>query len=316
MVKGKGDKSCFVVFPIGPGASENRDRIDGIFREVIQPVADEFGYRAEIAIPSENPRVITEGIVSRLIEADLVVADLHGCDGNVMYEVAIRHGTGEPIIHMIPEGEELPFDLTGANTFTYEFSVHQLDRWRDDLRSAFQAVFDVRVGSNPFARASMVRGLQAVAKNSIFPVLEAQVRGSEAVGNASSPESQRPLTPPMQDDPLQQEPLREGLRWNSSVRRSGWMNDLRRSLATHSLSGWLDSLRLDLKELDGDIILVTVYEIDRDEPAAAKIISEYRTSGFDEDAEEVAHRIWTRVDFDVRDPRSRAPGGPDVASRG
>ena len=114
MVERKGDQSCFVVFPIGPGGSVNRDRIDGIFREVIEPIADEFGYRAEIAIPSDNPSVITEGIVSRLIEADLVVADLHGRDGNVMYEVAIRHGTGEPIIHMIPEGEEPLFDLTGA----------------------------------------------------------------------------------------------------------------------------------------------------------------------------------------------------------
>ena len=208
MVERKGDQSCFVVFPIGPGGSVNRDRIDGIFREVIEPIADEFGYRAEIAIPSDNPSVITEGIVSRLIEADLVVADLHGRDGNVMYEVAIRHGTGEPIIHMIPEGEEPLFDLTGANTITYEFLVHQLDRWRDDLRSAFQAVFDVRVGSNPFARASMVRGLQAVAKTSVFPVLEAQARGSEAAREAASPERaaaslelERPPTPLMQDDP-------------------------------------------------------------------------------------------------------------------
>ncbi len=35
MAKGKGDKSCYVVFPIGAGGSENSDRIDGILREVI-----------------------------------------------------------------------------------------------------------------------------------------------------------------------------------------------------------------------------------------------------------------------------------------
>ena len=82
------------------------------------------------------------------------------------------------------------------------------------------------------------------------------------------------------------------------------MNDLRRSLATHSLSGFLDSLRVDLEEVDGDLIQVKVYEIDRDEPSAARVISNYETSGFDEDPDKVAHRIWTRVNLDVRDPGS------------
>jgi hypothetical protein len=78
----------------------------------------------------------------------------------------------------------------------------------------------------------------------------------------------------------------------------------------------LDSLRLDLKEVEGNLVLITVYEIDRDDPAAARVVSEHRTSAFDEDAKEVAHRIWTRVDVDVREPSSRAVGGSDVASRG
>ena len=104
MVEEREKKGCLVVCPIGPKGSETVDRMRGIFNEVITPVAEEYGYRAEIAINNRSPGMVTEGIVTKLIEADLVIADLHGHDGNVMYEVAIRHATDEPIIHMIPEG--------------------------------------------------------------------------------------------------------------------------------------------------------------------------------------------------------------------
>ena len=174
-------KFCFVVCPVGPRGSEVRDRMDGIFNEVVAPVVEEFGYRAEIAIHDKSPGIVTEGIVAKLIEADLVIVDLHSHNGNVMYGMALRHATGEPIIQMIPEGEELPFDIAGSNTVTYDFSVHRLARWRKDLRTALQAVADGRAASNPVARANMVRGLRAVARTSMFPGLQAQVGSTDVV---------------------------------------------------------------------------------------------------------------------------------------
>ena len=160
MAEEKKEKFCFVVCPIGPRESETRKRMNGIYDEVIQPVTKEFGYRAEIAIHDKAPGIVTEGIVTKLIEADLVIADLHRHNGNVMYEVAIRHATGEPIIQMIPDGEDLPFDIGGLNTITYDFSIDQLDRWRKDLRKALRAVADGEAGSNPVARAGMFRALE------------------------------------------------------------------------------------------------------------------------------------------------------------
>ena len=286
-------KFCFVVCPVGPRGSETRNRMDGIFNEVIAPVAEEFGYRAEIAIHDKSPGIVTEGIVTKLIEADLVIADLHGHNGNVMYGMALRHATGEPIIQMIPEGEELPFDIAGSNTVTYDFSVHKLDRWRNDLRTALQKVADGHVASNPVVRANIVRGLQAGARTSMFPGLQAQVGSTDVVVNSPSPQVGRP-----RDDPMP-ESVRPGLLWKSSVTRSGWMNDLHRALANHSPSSRLDSLRVDLEEVDGDLIRVTVYEVGGDEPSATGVISRYRIRAFEEDAAEVAHRIWTRVDLDA-----------------
>ena len=72
------------------------------------------------------------------------------------------------------------------------------------------------------------------------------------------------------------------------------------ALATHSPAGMLDAFRVDLEEVDGDLIRVVVYEVAGDEPSATRVISRYRIRAFEEDAAEVAHRIWARVDLDVR----------------
>jgi hypothetical protein len=77
------------------------------------------------------------------------------------------------------------------------------------------------------------------------------------------------------------------------------MNDLHRALATHSPGGILNSFRVDLEEVDGDLVRVTVYKVDGDEPSSTRVISRYRIKAFGEDAAEVAHRIWTRVDLDT-----------------
>jgi hypothetical protein len=43
--------------------------------------------------------------------ADLVVADLTGANPNVYYELALRHSTAKPFVHLAREGTEIPFDI-------------------------------------------------------------------------------------------------------------------------------------------------------------------------------------------------------------
>lgn len=153
--------TCFVVCPIGAAESATRKRSNGYLREVIRPVAESRGYSVERADHDKSPGVVTEAIVAKLVSADLVVADLHEHNANVMYEVAIRHASGRPIVQMIPRGEPLPFDIGGLNTIFYDPSVDGLHRWRDDLGAAIDAVATGSAGSdNPVARASLFRALR------------------------------------------------------------------------------------------------------------------------------------------------------------
>ncbi len=185
---------CFVVCPIGHPGSDTRKRSDGIFQEIISPViGGEFGYRVERADHDKGPGMVTESVITKLIEAELVIADLHGHNPNVMYEVAIRHATGDPMIQMIEDGEDLPFDIAGLNTIKYEFHPASFGRWRSHLQEAVHAVQRGDHGSNPVAQSAVYRALKAdqqpgdKALALILDRLERLEGGPSDFGSASRP---------------------------------------------------------------------------------------------------------------------------------
>lgn len=152
---------CFIVCPIGDALSDVRKRSDGFLREVIRPVAEDLGYIVERADEDKSPGIVTDSIVNKIIDADLVIADLHGHNPNVMYEVAIRHATDKPLVQMAEFGESLPFDIGGLNTVFYDPSVAGLTQWRQDLRLAISSITSGSRGSNPVVRAGLMRTLAA-----------------------------------------------------------------------------------------------------------------------------------------------------------
>ena len=154
-------KKCFVVSPIGDSATEVRKRSDGFLVEVIRPVATGFGYVVERADEDKSPGMVTEAIINKIIDADLVIADLHGHNPNVMYEVAIRHASNKPLVQMIERGESLPFDIGGMNTIFYDPAVAGLAQMRADLTNAIAAVESGATGSNPVARAGLIKTLSS-----------------------------------------------------------------------------------------------------------------------------------------------------------
>src|SRR5688572_13315379 len=89
-------KSCFVISPIGEVGSEVRARADQILKYVIQPAVKVFGYVAIRADAMPEPGLITTQIIDRIINDDLVVADLTGKNPNVYYELALRHAIRKP----------------------------------------------------------------------------------------------------------------------------------------------------------------------------------------------------------------------------
>lgn len=144
-------KTCFVICPIGKSGSDERRRSDDVFHHLIRPVvsADPYLYQADRAIDDARPGEITAEIVRRVIESDLVIADLSDRNPNVFYELALRHQTGKPFIHLVSDPLEIPFDVSPLHAIHIQSgSFGGLDQTREELRKQLVAIAE---GTGDFA---------------------------------------------------------------------------------------------------------------------------------------------------------------------
>jgi hypothetical protein len=115
-------QSCFVISPIGEPNSEERRHADQLFNHIISPVMHELGIESERADHIHVPGSIPEQILAKLIEADIVIADLSKANPNVYYELAIRHVTRKPCIHLIDTQERPSFDVGHLRTIFFNLA--------------------------------------------------------------------------------------------------------------------------------------------------------------------------------------------------
>lgn len=118
-------KLCFVICPIGADKSASRERSDKVLKYIIKPVLESAGYTVERADQIDEPGIITNQIVKKIIEAEVLIADLSEGNPNVFYELAIRHGLKKPFVHMIDASEKIPFDNSQVRTI--QFDIKDLD---------------------------------------------------------------------------------------------------------------------------------------------------------------------------------------------
>ncbi|MBK9948247.1 MAG: hypothetical protein IPP12_13810 [Nitrospira sp.] len=116
---------CFVLSPIGSARSSVRERSDKILKHIIKPACRETGFDARRADEIREPGLISTGVIQGLLQAEMVVADLTGHNPNVFYELGIRHFTGKPVVQLIEEAHDIPFDL--FDTRTIKFNYQDLD---------------------------------------------------------------------------------------------------------------------------------------------------------------------------------------------
>ncbi|MEC0282312.1 hypothetical protein [Terribacillus saccharophilus] len=146
-------KTCFIVTPIGNESTEVRRAAEGIIDAVIIPVLTELNIKVEVAHRISETGSINKQIITRLVGADLVVANLTGLNPNVMYELAIRHAVQKPVIQLMENGTKLPFDVTEERTLIYKNDMYGVVSLQKDFRAAVKHALANQEIDNPIVRA-------------------------------------------------------------------------------------------------------------------------------------------------------------------
>jgi predicted transcriptional regulator len=151
---GEEPKRCFVVSAFG-STPEERKRTKQVLRHLVRKVLEPQGYKVIRADEIDDEGLITNQIIERLLEDDLVVADLTGANPNVFYELAVRHAARKPIIHLITAGETIPFDVANMRAITYALDDPDLleEAQRELARKVASIEQSDGAGPNPITAA-------------------------------------------------------------------------------------------------------------------------------------------------------------------
>ncbi|WP_434728594.1 hypothetical protein [Pseudomonas soli] len=170
-------KSAFIVTPIGGADSATRRAADGLISTVLEPLLEGMGYDVFVAHKISLTGSITKQVIEHILEDDLVICNLSEINPNVMYELAVRHATGKPVVTLAEQGTRLPFDIADERTIFYTDDMRGVAELTPALRSAIVESLDRPDQDNPITRVRQHRALidsldQGEAKNILISRLE------------------------------------------------------------------------------------------------------------------------------------------------
>ena len=136
---------CFMVMPFGvkptgiaDGSAPPEIDFDRLWEMVLRPAITELDYEAVRADEDLGPLIIKD-MLERLTLADLVVADLTIPNGNVYYEIGIRHGTNKPgCVLVSADWSKTLFDAAQMRQIRYKLPHKSISD--DDAKAAMDVL--------------------------------------------------------------------------------------------------------------------------------------------------------------------------------
>ncbi|WP_052405300.1 hypothetical protein [Porphyromonas sp. COT-290 OH860] len=156
-------KKCFIATPLGMDSSETRRKADGVIKSVLKPVLSELGYEAIASHEIDTTGSITKQIIEHLLKDNLVIANLTELNPNVMYELAVRHAVGLPVVCIAENHTKLPFDISDERTIFYENDMFGVEQLKPKLRAAIESIATLAEADNPIYRVNKDFKMKEVA---------------------------------------------------------------------------------------------------------------------------------------------------------
>ncbi len=103
--------------------------------EVIRDACESAGLRCERADDIWDESTIIQDVFNLIFRSHVVIVDLSGRNGNVLYETGIAHTLGRPVVPISQPTEGIPFDLVHHRTLLYLPNEQGLEEMRAKLQS-------------------------------------------------------------------------------------------------------------------------------------------------------------------------------------
>lgn len=123
--KGKFDRTAFVIMPFSEKEPNHRPKVyfEEVLNKLITPAGNSAGFSIETA-EGGGSDVIQSTIISQLLNADLVIADLTDHNPNVLFELGIRIAKELPVALIKADGTGGIFDVDNMmRVFTYDSTL-------------------------------------------------------------------------------------------------------------------------------------------------------------------------------------------------
>jgi hypothetical protein len=96
---------------------------DGLYTDVLKPIAEEKGLHAYRADDVYKPGIILQDIIRGIVESEIVIAEITPPNPNVFYELGYAHALDKTTILLAERGRELPFDVQGYRCIFYDNTI-------------------------------------------------------------------------------------------------------------------------------------------------------------------------------------------------
>lgn len=141
------EKVCFYIVPIGEAETEERKHSDLFLESIVVPAFEKFEYKVIRADNIGKPGMITNQIIDYIMNAAFVVCDLSYHNPNVFYELALRHATKKPTIHIIRKCDKIPFDINDFRTIVIDDSsiytlIPALESYKNQIVQQIRQMMD------------------------------------------------------------------------------------------------------------------------------------------------------------------------------
>lgn len=179
------NSSCFILMPFSKAeikeASLQKEQLEYIYKNVLKKAVEEYRisgsetpYFKMVERFSGKIGSLISGIINRLYEDELVIADLSGLNANVMYELGVRHALKRGTIVVTQDVSSLPSDLRNHLVVEYAFvdqvtaAENHYERFKAELHKAIDEILSTTKHDSPvleyFNAAERFRNEQEIKK--------------------------------------------------------------------------------------------------------------------------------------------------------